>query len=365
MNKSPQMPEPLKNRYSPELINSIADHALIHYPKFDKKDFIESVLTEQWESLELKERMRCIAVTLKQYFPSNYAESVNILLRVAAEFSGLAHMCFPDYIELYGLEDFDTSMMALENLTSGSTSEFAIRPFIIKHPEQTMKQMKSWSNSNNEHVRRLASEGCRPRLPWAMALPDFKRDPQPLLEILTSLINDQSLYVRRSVANNLNDISKDHPETVIAIAEEYLGQNKDVDWVIKHACRGLLKQGHKKVLSLFGYTDAHHTKIESFKADKRVKLGERLNFEVKLSTQSKTLGKLRLEFEIDFMKANGKLAGKIFKIGEGDYLQQKKSIDKYFSFKPISTRKYYLGEHRITLVINGEKLNSINFKLVE
>ena len=228
-----------------------------------------------------------------------------------------------------------------------------------------MKQMKIWSRSKNEHIRRLASEGCRPRLPWAMALPEYKRDPSAVLEIILNLINDESLYVRRSVANNLNDISKDNPDFIIEIAEQYLGSSREADWVIKHACRGLLKQGHKKVMKLFGYTVAQHVSLDNFKTDKNVSMGEKINFSFKLITNEKKLGKLRLEFIIDFIKANGKSSAKVFKISEGEYSQSSKLFTKNFSFRKISTRKYYPGDHAISIVLNGNRIATQSFKLTD
>jgi len=357
------MPEPLKNLYSHKLINTLAIEIKDEYTIFDAQKFTESVLSDEWEDLELKGRMRHIAVVLGEYLPSNYADAIDVLLPVSEKFSGLEHMFFPEFIEQFGLADFKLSMKALEHLTSGSSSEFAIRPFIIKFPDESMKQMALWSQSNHDHVRRLASEGCRPRLPWAMALPVFKKDPAKVLDIILNLIDDESLYVRRSVANNLNDISKDNPHLLIHVAKQYLGQSPNVDWVIKHACRGLLKAGDKSVLPLFGYTDAKHVQLKSFKADAQVLMGEKLNFEFDLQSNSGVLGKLRLEFVIDFVKASGKTSGKVFKISEGEYDQSSRRITKYFSFKPISTRKYYTGEHAISIVINGNKIATQSFIL--
>ena len=358
------MPEPLKNCYSENFVRQVAEHCQKHYPSFKRQRFIDNVLIDDWQSLELKQRMSRIAEVLGYYLPEDYAEALAILLPVAKNFSGLAHLCFADFVEQHGLEHFELSMHALEDLTENSTAEFAIRPFILQSTDKTMQQMAKWASSSNEHVRRLASEGCRPRLPWAMALPEFKQDPQPVLNLILQLIDDDSLYVRRSIANNLNDISKDHPNKIIEIASQYLGQSKNVDWVIKHACRSLLKQGHTKVLSLFGYAKASHITIDNFTADQTVRLGERLNFEFALNSSLSTLGKLRLEFMIDFMKANGKQAGKVFKISEGDFTGKHKTIQKSFSFKPITTRKYYPGEHRISLIINGEKAATRKFNLV-
>ncbi|MGB0494852.1 MAG: DNA alkylation repair protein [Kangiellaceae bacterium] len=361
---SEKMPKLLKNCYSPELVESIAKDCKSQMNDFNNNSFIKAVLSDDWSQLELKDRMHRIAEKLGEYLPNEYSQAIATLLVVAKNYSGLTHMCFPDFVEKFGLHDFETSMMALENLTEGSSSEFAIRPFIIRYPKETMKRMKKWTRSDNYHTRRLASEGCRPRLPWAMALPDYKKDPTTVLDTILELIDDEELYVRRSVANNLNDISKDNPDLVIGVAQNYLGKSKEIDWVIKHACRGLLKQGNKQVLSLFGYSNVNHIKIQNFEVDNSVSLGKKFNFSFKLNSTSKSLGKLRVEFFIDFMKANGKQAGKIFKVCEGDYVEEEKEIAKYFSFKTITTRKYYLGKHKISIVVNGVFLDSKDFMLI-
>src|SRR5690606_550673 len=143
--------------------------------------------------------------------PPDYIEAVGVLKKAAPYFTGLEAMIFPDFVETYGLDHWEASMDALELMTRYSSSEYAVRPFIAKDTERMMAQMLEWAHSDSEHVRRLASEGCRPRLPWAMGLTMLKKDPSPILPILETLKQDESLYVRRSVANNLNDISKDHP----------------------------------------------------------------------------------------------------------------------------------------------------------
>ncbi|WP_444994627.1 DNA alkylation repair protein [Aliikangiella sp. IMCC44359] len=359
------MPELLKHQFSEEFVFTLAKEFKREFSVFKEKAFIQSVFNDKWETLELKDRMRHLAEQLGDYLPSDYEQAVAIILPVADKFSGMQHILFPEYIERFGLNNFKLSMKALEHLTSNSSSEFAIRPFILRYPKQAMEQMEKWSRSKNEHIRRLASEGCRPRLPWAMALPEFKQNPAPLLEILERLVSDDSLYVRRSVANNLNDISKDNPDIVINFARTYLGHSKKVDWAIKHACRGLLKQGHKEILLLFGFEDPQHLSVTGLKAEKEVAFGGKVNFEFKIKSKRKSLGKLRLEFIIEFMKANGKRSAKIFKISEGDFIEKLKIVSKSFSFKSISTRRYYPGIHRLIIVINGKQLANLSFKLLE
>lgn len=196
-----------------------------------------------------------------------------------------------------------------------------------------------------------------------MSLPDFKKDPSPILPILDRLKNDESEYVRRSVANNLNDISKDNRQTLLEIAEKWLGNNINTDKLVKHACRSLLKQGDKDILTLFGYSDPEHLILKDFYADESVKMEESLSFSFSIETESEQLGKLRLEYAVDYMKKNGKQSRKVFKISESDYSETIKKFERKVSFKSITTRVYYEGKHELALIINGVQLDSKCFYL--
>ncbi len=355
------MGEPLKNLYSEKLIESLCHSVQLVYRKFDSKQFTTDIFNHEWDNKELKNRMNHISVNLQKYLPESYIESINILKSVSSNFDGFQYMFFPGFVELYGLEHYKESIIALEHFTEYSSSEFAVRPFIKKYPKQMMTQMESWATSKNHHIRRLASEGCRPRLPWAMALPEYKENPKPVLKVLGKLKNDESEYVRKSVANNLNDISKDNPETVIALSAKWLGASNNTDKIIKHACRTLLKQGNVQILSMFGYQPPNHIQISNFKAQSKVNIGESFEFSVKLKTSKKSLGKLRIEYAIGFMKNNGKISRKVFKISESNFTGNEKDITKKHSFKVISTRKYYTGNHDIAVIINGKELVSKTF----
>jgi len=357
------MPEPLKNIYDVSFIRQLTVEIKKSFQKFDSKGFESHVFNDSWSDLELKERMRHISQSLKVFIPKNYRQSLKILKPAATKFGGFESMFFPDYVELYGLDDFELSMDALEHFTQFSSSEFAVRPFIKKYPKQMMKQMTLWADSDNHHVRRLASEGCRPRLPWAMALPDFKRDPKLVLKVIQKLKNDESEYVRRSVANNLNDISKDNPDVVIEIAKKWLGKTAETDWVVKHACRTMLKAGNSKVLQLFGFSHPKQIHLEELKLNSKVKPGGDLIFSFFVKSKKGNLKKLRIEYAIYFMKSNKKQSRKVFKICEGDYTETEKEISRTFSFRPISTRKYYSGEHALSIIINGLEMEKKNFTL--
>ncbi len=357
------MAEPLKNLYTPACIKTIAEAIHREYPSFDQDAFTHHIFNQEWENKELLQRMRHISATLHQYLPNNIARSLEILDHVVADFTGFHYMFFPEYVAMFALEDCALALIYLEKFTPYSSSELAIRHFIIQYPEQTLSQMQKWATSSNEHIRRLASEGCRPRLPWAIALPAFKKDPSEVLKILHLLKHDDSEYVRRSVANNLNDIAKDHPQVTFDIAKQWLGHNKDTDRLVKHACRTLLKQGDLPTLALFGYPPQKHIKVSHFDVQAFVKIGETLTFCFELQSLHGLLGRCRLEFIIYFKKANGRLAPKVFKIAEGNYQTASKKIEKTFSFKAISTRRYYTGEHQLAIILNGIKIAQQTFTL--
>ncbi|MDP8206920.1 MAG: hypothetical protein P9L92_09675, partial [Candidatus Electryonea clarkiae] len=222
----------------------------------------------------------------------------------------------------------------------------------------------SLADHEDPKVRRLASEGCRPRLPWAMALPAFKKDPTLILPILEKLKNDESETVRRSVANNLNDISKDNPEIVLAICNRWMGKAANIDKLIKHACRSLLKAGNKETLLLFGFGDPTDMNVENLKLSKyRINIGDDLNFSFDLIINQKELKKVRLEYCIYYMKANVKLSKKVFQITENSYKPGEHSFRRKQSFKNMTTRKHYPGKHKISIIVNGEEKDKTCFEL--
>jgi 3-methyladenine DNA glycosylase AlkC len=261
--------------------------------------------------------------------------------------------------------DWDVSIDAMETVTKYASAEFVVRPFIIKNEKRMMAQMYEWSKNENEHIRRLSSEGCRPLLPWATSLNSFKKDPTPVLPILEGLKTDISAYVRKSVANNLNDISKTHPDLVVKIAKDWYGKNSETNWIVKHACRTLLKKGNRDVLEIFGYSNTTSIKVTGFKVDKTdITIGNELVFSFEIETKEET--KVRLEYGIDYVKSNGKRNRKIFQISEillkANY---KKYYQKKHSFENVSTRKHYAGTHSITLIVNGIERGNLDFELTK
>ncbi len=357
------MAELLKKIYTKNYIENLAFKISEVYFLFNKQGFISSIFSPLWEEYELKMRMRHIALTLNTFLPFSYKEQIKILKEVSKDFYSYEAMFFQDFVELFGLEDFETSFEALEVFTIDSSSEFAIRAFILKDENKTINQMKLWANSSNEHIRRLASEGCRPRLPWAVALPNFKKDPSKVLQILEILKSDNSKYVQKSVANNLNDISKDNPSKVIEFVSKNLGASKQLDWICKHASRTLLKKGEEKILNLFGYVDSSNINIMNFKYDTTLQIGEELNFSFDVKSEE-NIGNVRVEYAIYYKKANNKHNKKLFMISQNEIKQKTKGFTKKQSFKELTTRKHYQGKHFISIVINGKEKIKKEFTLL-
>jgi len=355
------MAELLKDVFDRRFIRKLSADLKNSYPKFDDEVFIKGIFTKNWSEKALKQRIRHISENMQRCLPSDYKQAITILKPVSDNYSELQHLIFPDFIELCGIDDLSTSISAMEYFTEKSSSEFPIRFFIIKYEKQMLIQMNKWAKSKNEHHRRLASEGCRPRLPWAIGLPKYKDDPSAILPILEMLKEDVSEYVRRSVANNLNDISKDNPDVVIKLAKKWKDLSPEIDKLLKHGCRTLLKQGNPEIIKLFGFREPKDIQVKKFKVTKEIKMGEEIEFSFTLNTDKKKLGLLRIEYIIEFVRQNNKTGKKVFKISEGEYAETKRNIAKKHSFKPITTRKYYEGIHRVSVVVNGIVLSTKRF----
>ncbi len=340
---------------------------------FDAGMFIKSVLADDWGNLELKGRVRRISTVLHEQMSGDYKKDIKQLLTLTEALrsdkggdNAFAYVFIPDYIEQYGTGHFKESFAAMENITTFITCEFAIRPFIMAHMDAALNFMKVWSRHAHPSVRRLASEGCRPRLPWTMALPALKNDPTPILPILEMLKNDPSEFVRKSVANNLNDIAKDNPDVALRIAKKWKGESKYTDWIIKHGCRTLLKKANNDALQLFGLDNNIACRVADLKLqNKKINIGDYLHFGFTLINEEQREVALRIEYLITYAKANNKQSRKIFKITENTYLPGKVSFSRKQSFADMTTRKHYAGRHSISIVVNGVEKASLAFDVRE
>lgn len=355
------MAEPMKLMYNETFLNSFGDKVHSVYPHFNTERFVKETMDETWEELELKGRIRKITLMLGRHLPAAFDEALEVLYAIDESCVGFPYLFFPDFVEVFGTaeEHWSLAMEALERFTPKSSAEFAVRPFLLRNPERMMRQMLEWSQYPNEHVRRLASEGCRPRLPWGQSLPMFKRDPSPILPVLEQLKADPSLYVRKSVANNLNDIAKDHPDLVLDIAKRWKGNHPHTDWIVRHGCRGLIRQGGSKVLALFGYSStSEDTPLVTSAAisinNHEVNIGEDCEIRFELTVREGDPVRLRMEYGVDFIKANGRASRKLFLLTDktvpgGSNL----SGSRRHSWADLTTRRHYPGEHCITLLVNG------------
>lgn len=360
------MAEALKDRYFQKpFFERLTKEITVHYPEFPKAKFYELLFDENWSSKPLKEMLMHSASVLREHLPNNYLEMLEVLKKICHKFGDFDAMIFSDIVRQFGLDHYDESIQALELFTQYSTAEFAIRPYILNHEGKTMKQLLEWSTNENEHVRRLSSEGCRPRLPWAMALPNFKEDPSLILPILENLKSDDSLYVRKSAANNWNDLTKDNPDIVLTTFKKWnTGATKETQWIMKHALRGLLKAGNPVALSLMGFEPVKAKVMSLEIKPTKIKIGEKVNFSCKIINEGKEPAEFMIDYIVHFHKANGKTAPKVFKLkalilAVGESIQ----ISKNHDFKLINTRKYYSGIHAIQIQVNGEKMNSVDFEL--
>lgn len=375
------MVEPFKNFFNTNVISQMGEYLWRVWPSFAKQDFIAFCI-EEIEVRELKERSNRIVEGLEKFLPQDFGEAALILVqsldpnteltinssgcdKPAEGIRGWAIMPMADYVALRGQEDVELALETLRQLTMRWSAEFAVRPFFKNHPTETLRTMERWVDDKNYHVRRLVSEGSRPRLPWGMRLHQFIKDPSAVIKLLEHFKDDESEYVRRSVANNLNDIAKDHPDLVAQIARDWMvGASKERVKLVRHALRSLIKQGHKGALEALGYGAA---KIEMLGFDvtaKQISLGGALKFDLQIASTSSQMQPLIVDFIIHHQLANGKTAPKVFKwknmnLTGGEHITMSKS----HTIKPITTRRYYSGQHRIEVMVNGEVICGQSFDL--
>jgi len=364
------MAEALKYMYNPRFFDRLCPVLKDTVPRFDENKFIHLVFDRNWPDLELKQRTRQITLALHHFMPADFGKGARVVVSISAALrksekeQSYPFIFLPDYIELFGLSHFEESMKAIQEVTKLVSAEFAIRPFILRYPDKTMKQMKVWSLNEDAAVRRLSSEGCRPRLPWAPGLPIFKKDPSPIFSILQNLKADRSEYVRRSVANNLNDITKDHPTVVLKMLRQWDDNNANTKWIIKRACRTLLKKGNEEVHSLHGLSQKIECRVGKLSLPRQINIGEDFSFSFEFTNRSTKEEKFQLNYAIDYVTSLGKISKKVFSIGEYSVgPSQSFFIERKRSFKNLTTRTHHKGKHQLTILVNGKQKASEKFQV--
>lgn len=357
------MAEALKNIFNKKLLKNLSYNLGSIDRNINANTLYKSFPHRKWQTLELKQRITAISRGMHEQLTGSYNQKMKTLIECSRLMPGFQSLIFPEYIQLYGLnlKNEKYSLKALKELTKFSTSEFAIRNFIKRNPEKLMQQLSLWAKESNHHVRRLSSEGCRPRLPWGEHLKIFIEDPQLIWPILETLKRDPEEYVRKSVANNLNDISKDHPDMVLSFAKNNWGVHENTNRLLKHGLRTLLKKSEPKALKIIGYNQKAIRSV-GIQTQKSVHLGDKLNF--KIQYQLTTDSTVRIEFKMFFLKANKTYTTKVFKLSEKMQKNGTHMLEAHYSFRPITTRKYHAGEHFIAAIINGKESEKIKFKLI-
>ncbi len=383
------MAEPLKNSFGPDVVERIGADVLAVDPTFDLDRFL-AIALEGFEALELTPRARQITSAFAETLPDDRIKALSILQasfgpplpasdQPAPEdtgaMDGFRYLPHGYFVAEHGLDHFATAMAFQEELTKRFTAEFSIRAFYQRFPEETVAQSMVWATNDNEHVRRLASEGCRPRLPWGANLARFIADPTEIIPILELLRNDPSEYVRRSVANNLNDIAKDHPATVVEVTRRWRTEAQgaaDIDEtnrtrMVRHALRTLIKAGNLDALDVLGFGPESPAVVAAVRVEPAtVTIGEKFQVEVEVHNPSGQPAGALLDMVVHFVKADGTTSPKVFKgketmLDPGETAMVKKTI----SVAQQTTRTHYPGIHHLELQLNGVRSPGPSIKLTE
>ena len=362
--------------FNPKKVNQIASEIKSAYAPFEEEKFEEEVV-EKFDELELKERIAYIRDMFRKYLPSDYVEATNILIKALPseldptktddDFGEFIYASYSDFVVTFGCteEHLDFSLNALREMTKRFTVEYSIRDFINVFPTQSFKMLEACSLSENYHERRLASEGCRPKLPWGKKL---NTEYSKTIFLLDNLFLDKTRFVTRSVANHLNDIAKLDATLVIETLKRWKASKKqnekEMAFIISHSLRTLVKDGNVEALELLGYSSNPMIEVQNFKVESlEVKVGEALEFSFEIEAQKDEA--LMVDYVLYFQTKAGKLTPKVHKIKK---LNLKKdeciSIKKKHPFKAnMTTRKLYAGEHKVVLQINGNVYGEVVFEL--
>lgn len=366
MSTEPAAPA-LKEIFNSERLQHIADEMQAVYPAFDSAEFLRRT-HQGLDELSLMQRLVRVSESLHAVLPLDYRQSIEVLRQLAPRLnSGFVSISLPHYVASYGGDDFELSMEALKYFTRFGSSEFAVRHFLLSDFERTLAVMQEWSRDANEHVRRLASEGSRPRLPWSFRLARIQADPNLAAGILEQLKCDDSLYVRKSVANHLNDITKEHPDWVLDLLEGWSLDDPRTAWIARHALRSLIKQGNPRALALMGVGAKAQVEVRDFKvAPAQIRLGDSITLSFTLVSTAPASQKLVIDYGIDYVKASGGTSTKVFKLKTLHLAPgASETLSRHQHIRELTTRRHYSGHHAVHLLINGERLGSSGFDILD
>ncbi len=375
------MAEPFKNLIDAAAVQAIAHHVQRAGSGFDARGFSQQALAGL-EALELKARVLQLARALVAHLPADVDRACGLLeaslgpagegdalggLRTsAAGLAGWPVWPLTEAVALLAAQQApERGLLALQAMTQRLTAEFAIRPFFIHHPATSFHTVGSWLQHPSAHVRRLVSEGSRPRLPWGLRLQTLVVDPSPTLPWLQALQDDPSAYVRRSVANHLNDIAKDHPGLVADwLATHLPGAPAERTALLRHASRSLVKAGDAAVLAAWGLGAAYQGRLALALSPTTLVVGDVLTLQLDLHSTARRPQRLAIDYAVHHVKAGGHTTPKVFKGWVLDLAPgEARQLVKRHSLKAVTTRRYHPGAHAVDLRINGQVLAEAGFAL--
>lgn len=380
------MAEPLKNSFGAAYVEQVAAAGVASQPAFDRARFTDAVMAEL-EDLELKDRINLIADQVRAHLPDDWTDAIPHVIAMAQTLagpdiddgaawgSGMEPWPLCSVVERHGVDHPTESLAAMEHLTTTFSCEFAIRPFLTHHLDQTLAACRNWTTHEHPAVRRLPSEGTRPYLPWGPKVPALSADPEIGIALITELRHDPDEVVRRSVANHLNDIARDHPDRVAAIAADWLAESETdpepTQSMVRHALRGLVKKGHPAAMAALGFaTSSDGVEVRGFRVEPaEIRLGDSIRLTAELAARgerAKTTQRLVIDFVVHHVGARGQTSPKVFKwtnatLRPGETI----TIEKSRLIQTASTRRYHAGVHRVELQIAGEVVAETNFDLLE
>lgn len=356
----------LKEIFNRARISHLGEQVAAVWTPFDTSRFV-ALSTYELDDLSIMQRLRRISESLHAVLPDDFGEAIDILRRAAPRLDhAFAAMTFSEYAAVYGLDDPHVALPALADLTRYGSSEFAIRPFLKADLAGTLAVMTGWAQDENEHVRRLASEGCRPRLPWSFRLEALVADPTPAAAILETLKADPSLYVRKSVANHLNDIAKDHPDWVLDRVSAWDLENAHTAWIVRHALRTLVKAGDRRALAILGAGEPAKAEVRDLAVTPQaVRLGQSIALSFLLASTAERPQKLVVDYAIHYVKKGGKASRKVFKLKTLTLAARGvERLGRRQEIRDFSTRVHYPGRHEVEVLVNGETLGRTYFDIL-
>jgi 3-methyladenine DNA glycosylase AlkC len=369
------MAEPLKDFFSPALVRRLAADVARAYPPFDATAFTRRA-SRGLGDLELLDRGRHLSKALGEFLPADYPDAIDVLLRSLgpehasdelvgagmAPFYYLPHVLF---VAERGVDDFDLSMHAQVELTKRFSAEGSIRRFIAADPERAFRYFETWCTDDNAHVRRLVSEGTRLRLPWAERVRWLDDNPERVVALLDRLKDDPTTLVRRSVANNLNDLGKVHPGLLVETCRAWLDGHPERRPLVEHALRSAVKRGEQGALALLGFGSVAAVQLEDVRfRPRRVAIGGKVEVSFTLVNTSRLRQELLVDLAVHFVKVRG-ASRKVFKmdrvaLSPGERVGLSKSI----SLAVHTTRKPRPGRHDVEVLVNGAAIPAGSFQVV-